>query len=226
MESIVLIPAYNEEKNIASTIGELNSNLQVSEIVVIDDGSEDRTADIAREMGAKVIRLDKNCGKGSALRKGFDYALNTSARLIFTMDADGQHRACDILKLYTHYIKFRSHIVVGNRMNNPLNMPIIRRFTNRVMSRVISIMAGIKIPDSQCGLKLISRDVLENINITSRKFEVESELLLQAARKGYRIDFVDISSVYFPGRKSKIRPVRDTIRFVKFAVKYFLRYGF
>lgn len=221
----MLIPAYNEEKHIASTIAELR-NFQDSEIVVIDDGSQDNTADIAYKMGAKVIRLDKNYGKGSALKRGFDYALTTPAKLIFTMDADGQHRVCDVLKLYHHYMKSRSHIVVGNRMNNPFNMPLIRRFTNYLMSWIISIMAGVKIPDSQCGLKLISREVLENINITSRKFEVESELLLQAARKGYRISSVNISSVYFPERKSKIRPFRDTIRFIKFTVKYYLRHGF
>ncbi|HDL09789.1 MAG TPA: glycosyltransferase family 2 protein [Candidatus Omnitrophica bacterium] len=219
MQSVILIPAYNEEKNIGSIIADLNE-INPSEIVVIDDGSQDRTAEVARRMGAKVLRLDRNYGKGRALKKGLEYVLHTDASVVFIMDADGQHRAEDVLKLYNHYKKFRPDVIVGNRMNNPWNMPVIRRVTNWIMSKIISIMCRTKIPDSQCGLKLFSRKVIEKVNITSRKFEVESELLLKAAREGFKIDSVDISSVYFPERKSRIRPFPDTIRFIKFTIKY------
>lgn len=218
MQSIILIPAYNEEKNIGTIIAELNEIIS-SEIVVIDDGSQDKTAEVARNLGAKVLKLDRNYGKGRALKKGLEYALHTDASVVFIMDADGQHRVEDVLKLYNHYKKFRSDVIVGNRMNNPWNMPVIRRITNWIMSKIISILCRTRIPDSQCGLKLFSRRAIEKVKITSTKFEVESELLLKAARQGFKIDSVDISSIYFPDRKSRIRPFRDTIRFIKFAIK-------
>jgi len=222
VKPIILIPVYNEEKQLNVLLSKMQGlNF---DILVIDDGSEDRTSDVAKAYNVKLIRNKVNLGKGTALRKGFEYALNRGYDLIFTMDGDGQHRPEDLLKIYDHYLKEGADIIIGNRMWNPVDMPLIRKITNKVMSKIISFLTKTSIPDSQCGLKLIRGEVLRNVDISSRKFEIESEILIRAIRKGYKVESIPILSVYHAHSSSKIRPLRDTIRFLRFIAKViFLR---
>jgi glycosyltransferase involved in cell wall biosynthesis len=222
VKPIILIPVYNEEKQLDALLSEMQG--LDFDILVIDDGSKDGTADVAKAHNVKLIRNEVNLGKGTALRKGFEYALERGYDLIFTMDGDGQHRPEDLLKIYEHYLKSGADIIIGNRMWNPVGMPLIRKITNKVMSKIISFLTKTYIPDSQCGLKLIRREVLRNVDISSRKFEIESEILIRAIRKGYKVESMPILSVYHAHNSSKIRPIRDTIRFLRFIAKIiFLR---
>lgn len=222
MKTIVLIPVYNEEKQLDALLSEMRE--LDFDTLVIDDGSEDGTADVAKAYNVKLIRNEVNLGKGTALRRGFEYALEKGYDLIFTMDGDGQHRPEDLLKIYKHYFRSGADIIIGNRMWNPIGMPLIRKVTNRVMSKIISFLTKTHIPDSQCGLKLIRREVLCNVDISSRKFEIESEILIRAIRKGYKVESMPILSIYHAHSSSKIRPLRDTIRFLRFIAKIiFLR---
>ena len=130
------------------------------------------------------------------------------------MDADGQHLPAEIPLLLKEATKGESDMIIGNRMGDPHGMPWDRRFTNRIMSWLLSRIAGQHVPDTQCGFRAISRRALESIQLTSERFEIESELVLRCARAGLRIASVPISSVY-RHQTSFIRPFRDTLRFLR-----------
>ncbi|MBU1121753.1 MAG: glycosyltransferase family 2 protein [Candidatus Omnitrophota bacterium] len=225
MKIWVVIPAYNEGYDMKGQrvtpimpLSQLLGNIKKKELsaIVIDDGSKDNTFDIVNGEADIVIRNKDNLGKGRALKKAIDYLLvNEKFDYIITMDADGQHCSSD-LDGFLSKAKEGLSFVVGDRMGNPCDMPKLRVFTNQVMSWFISKIAQQKIPDTQCGFRLIKRDVLEEIRIKTDKFEIESEILIKAARCGFIIDSIPIKSIYFKNQRSKISPLLDTIRFVKF----------
>ncbi|MDD3297182.1 MAG: glycosyltransferase family 2 protein [Candidatus Omnitrophica bacterium] len=214
MKIWVIIPAYNESQELARVLDELKQeNLSV---LVVDDGSEDDTYQIATDKADHAIKNEKNLGKGMSLKKGIKYLLkNADFDYVFTMDADGQHSPFDV-KQFLFQAQQGENFVVGNRMNDPSGMPKLRVFINNLMSWVISHQAHQKIPDTQCGFRLIRRDVLERIQINANKFEIESEIIIKASRLGIKIKSIPVKSIYFKNRESKIRPFVDTVRFVRF----------
>jgi glycosyltransferase involved in cell wall biosynthesis len=216
MKNCVLIPSYNEAKTIGAITKELKSRGLA--VYVVDDGSTDGTADIAASQGAVMIAHDKNRGKGASLIEGFAYILKEDFDAILVMDGDGQHATADVDNFFRKMAETGADIVIGNRMLDTGSMPVIRKITNRIMSRVISRMCGQVIPDTQCGFKLIKRRVLESIKFEFSNFEIESEILLKAARKGFKIESVPVKTVY-RDETSKIKPIFDTIRFISFLIK-------
>lgn len=215
MKACAIIPAFNEAENISKVIGGIL--VHGIDAVVVDDGSLDETFLLAERNKAHVIRHAKRRGKGLSLKSGFDYALKNGYDIIISMDADGQHDPGDI-PLFLKKLKEEGPcIVIGNRMGNPKGMPFVRVATNRFMSSVISAICSQNIPDTQCGYRLFTGDAVSKVDIEAHKFEVESELLVKLARNGFEIKSVPIKSIY--GReKSKIRPVRDTLRFICFII--------
>ena len=209
---MVLIPAYQAGKTIGSLVREV---LALGfPVVVVDDASTDGTVEAAQKSGAQVIRRSENGGKGAALREGIPLVCKSGVDWVVTMDADGQHLVKEIPRFLQEAGKGASDIVIGNRMENPRGMPLDRRLTNRLMSWLISRVTGQWVPDTQCGFRLISRRVLESVTLTSKRFEIESELVLRSAKAGFRIGSIPISSVY-QRNVSFIRPLRDTFRFLK-----------
>lgn len=216
MRTCVIIPTYNESKNIGQIVSQIRQ--QNLDVLVVDDGSKDDTCVIAAEHGAKVIRNSINEGKGASLIKGFDYALKEDFRAVITMDGDGQHLVEDIPYFIRLAQYSNSSIIIGNRMHKPKNMPLTRLLTNKFMSWLISAIARQYIPDTQCGFRLMKREVLEKIKLNSRKYEIESEVLIKGSRLGYKIEAVTIKSVY-NDNKSQINPFIDTVRFIKFIIR-------
>ena len=217
MKTCVIIPAYNESDTIAGLVSQVRS-LNLS-LVVVDDGSSDNTAVIAEKNGATVIRNVQNQGKGSALVSGFKYCLKNDFDAAITMDGDGQHLPEDI----PDFIDLASKkedvgLIIGNRMANRRNMPIIRVLTNKFMSWLLSTIIKQKICDSQCGFRLIKRKVLEKLSFQTHKFEIESEMIIEAARIGTRIESIPIQTVYSK-EHSHINPFVDSIRFFSFIFK-------
>jgi len=185
------------------------------DVLVIDDGSGDKTAHIAEEKADFLIRHKENMGKGVALREGIAFVLDKNYDAIIVMDADGQHDVSDLDNFLGPAQQDKeAAIITGNRMSNPKDMPWLRRLTNALMSGLISRLAKVDIPDTQCGFRLIKREVLEAIKLKSSNYEIESELLIQAARSGFKIISVPIKSLY-RGEVSKINPIIDTIRFFR-----------
>lgn len=216
MRACVVIPTYNEAKAVGGLVREVCS--QNLGVIVIDDGSEDDTSRVAGENGACVLRNQNNEGKGASLIKGFNYVLAGDFDAVITMDGDGQHEPSDI----PYFIRLAEYsdsgIFIGNRMLKVSNMPLVRFLTNKFMSWLISSVSGQKIPDTQCGFRLIKKDVLRKLNLRTTKYETESELLIQASRLGFKIESVPIKTIY-NREKSRIHPVIDTLRFIRFMVR-------
>ena len=177
--TLVIIPAYNEESHISDVVKEVKS--EGFDILVINDGSEDKTEEKARNAGASVISLNPNQGKGTALRKGFEFALEKKYSNVAIMDGDGQHKAFEIPVLLAALDEQQCDIVVGSRMKDVSSMPLVRRIVNRVTSRIISWLAHTRLTDSQSGFRAIRTKVLNNISLTTRRFDTESEMLVQKA---------------------------------------------
>ena len=216
----ILIPAYNESEHIGDLIRRLRG--MNFEPIVIDDGSSDNTAETARKSGAKVMRHEKNMGKGAALKTGFAAILNENYDAAIIMDGDAQHSPGDVAKLIAVAEKNPNALVIGNRMGNAPNMPIARKLTNKSMSFLVSSICRQRIPDSQCGFRLIRSDLLRKITIESSRFEVESEILVKASAAGVDIISVPVETLY--GKEaSQINPFWDTCRFVYFLFRIAFR---
>ncbi len=216
MNVCVLIPAYNESKTITALVkGVKEKGLRV---VVVDDGSADNTALLASEAGAVVLSNQRNQGKGATLQKGFHYVVEQNYDGVICMDGDGQHAIEDLDNFLNSPNLKTDTLINGNRMANAKDMPFVRLWTNRFMSFLISSVCRQKVPDSQCGFRYLGREVLKNIKLTSGCYEIESEILIKSAKKGFAIHSVPIRTIY-QGEASHIRPVRDTIRFFSYLVK-------
>jgi glycosyltransferase involved in cell wall biosynthesis len=216
MNTCVIIPTFNESKTIAGVVREVRK--QGLEVVVVDDGSQDGTSRVASECGAVVLHNIRNQGKGASLIKGFDYALSRNFDAVITMDGDGQHLATDIPYFMRLAKNSNCNVIIGNRMQKIKNMPWIRVITNSFMSWIISGIAGQKIPDTQCGFRLIKKEILEKVKFATCKYEIESEIIVKSCRMGFKIDSVPVKTVY-NGEVSRIHPVMDTFRFIKFAIR-------
>lgn len=219
----VLIPAYNEEKYIDKVLDNcLSQNL---DIIVIDDGSTDRTAEIIsnfdNKTGKKIhlVKHDINKGKGEALKSGFLTALKNNYTGVITIDADGQHKVDEIAGFIEAVNKYNPDIIVGNRLENAKGMPFIRLFTNIFTSWIISIIASKKIADVQSGFRFIGCRAMKNIKLETKNFDTEPEILLKAGWLGYDIINIPISTIYHKNFNSHVNPIKDTIKFIRLILK-------
>ncbi len=213
MKICVVIPVYNESTAIGNLVHAVRAkNLDV---LVIDDGSQDASGDLARKAGATVISHPQKCGKGFSLRDGFHYALSHGYDGVIAMDGDGQHVVEDLDPIIVKAKEYPHCLISGNRMANPKGMPLVRYCVNRIMSFAISKKCRQHVPDSQCGFRYIGAHVLKEMNLTSSDFEIESEMLIEASRAGFKIYSVPIQTIYCD-EISKIHPVIDTVRFFKY----------
>jgi glycosyltransferase involved in cell wall biosynthesis len=214
---LAIIPAYGEGRFIGKVVRQVL--LYVQAVLVVDDGSSDNTATEAEAAGAKVIRHTTNLGKGAALKTGLEYAVSIDAAFYLFLDGDGQHDPSEIPAFIDAINCSNAHLVVGNRLRNLKSMPLIRRWTNQFMSWQIGRICKIPIPDSQCGFRLARKDLLPVLMAPSNRFEFESESIILAAREGFRLCFVPIRTIY-ADQRSKIRPLRDTLRYLRLIRKY------
>ena len=212
-----VIPAYHEEKHIGDVVR--RTRQQLDHVLVVDDGSADQTASSAREAGAEVIVHPQNCGKGEAIRTGLRHWLDRQFTWVFILDADGQHRPEEIGDFIRAAMSDGASLLLGNRMKNVSSMPLLRRVVNRYMSNKISRVCGQEIPDTQCGFRMLHRHLIPELLSGTNRFDYETEMLIVASRKGFRIESVPISTVY-SDEVSSIRPVRDTLRFFKLMRRY------
>ena len=224
MKACVLIPSYNVEQTIGDVVRKIK---EIGlEVIVVDDGSTDDTERSASENGATVMRHIKNLGKGASIKEGFDFMLKmTNFDTIIVMDGDGQHNPNDIQKFMSRAQECDDDIIIGNRMALTKNMPFVRLATNKFMSFLLSAMCKQRIPDTQCGFRLIKTKMLKKIKFESNKYDLESEMLIKASRMKFKIASVPIETIY-RNELSRIHPVKDTIRFAGLLVKsYFNKRG-
>jgi glycosyltransferase involved in cell wall biosynthesis len=228
-QTAAVIPAYQDEKHIGDTVRRTLERLD--NVLVVDDGSSDLTAQRAREAGAEVIVHDQNRGKGEAIKTGLAHwlaaasqsrradGLNREITWVSLLDSDGQHLPEEIDRFLAAAGATQLTFFIGNRMNNLAEMPFIRRVVNRYMSRQISRVCGQEIPDTQCGFRMLNRQLVPELLGGGDRFDYDTEVLIIASRKGYQIESVPITTIY-TDQVSKIRPLRDAIRFLKLMWRY------
>jgi glycosyltransferase involved in cell wall biosynthesis len=213
-----VIPAYQEEKYVSEVARRARAQLQ--NVLVVDDGSTDATSDRARSAGVDVVVHPQNRGKGESIKTGLHYWLQRGSEYVVLLDADGQHLPEEISRFVEAAASDnQAKIFVGSRMNDTSTMPFVRRIVNRYMSGKISQACGQQIPDTQCGFRMLHRDIIPEVLSGASRFEYETEMLIIASRKGHRVASVPITTVY-SDEVSSINPVRDTLRFFKLMRRY------
>jgi len=218
LKAAAIIPAYCEEKHVGNVVR--RTRQQLDHVLVIDDGSNDQTAQRAREAGAEVIVHSQNRGKGEAIKTGLRHWLDRQFTHVIVLDADGQHLPEEIDRFIAAAASAAEpSFFLGNRMNDLAGMPFIRRVVNRYMSRRISLLSAQQIPDTQCGFRMLDRQLIPELLGGANRFDYETEMLIIASRKGYRIESVPITTVY-SDEVSNIQPVRDAVRFFKLMRRY------
>jgi len=190
----VLLPAYNEEIAIASMI--ILSSKYADEVIVIDDGSTDKTQEVAKLAGATVLHHNTNKGKGVALRTGFEYAKNHD--IIVTIDADGQHNPDQIPSLIKPILDDDADIVNGSRYLNgdETNTPTYRRVGQTVLDTATNIASGVKLTDTQSGFRAFSSKSIDFFEFNPDGFGIESDMLIEASNHNLRIMEIEITVRY------------------------------
>jgi len=218
----VVIPAYNEEKNIsdllARTCKAVESSALPYEIIVVDDGSKDRTRELAYRHKAIVLWNETNQGKGAALRKGVARA---QGEIVITMDADGSHDPEEIPKLIQPMLEGAT-LSLGTRFasdEGKKSTKTLNLFGNGIINLSIFLMTGRRVTDSQCGFRAIRRSFLKHVEITSDGYEVETELLLKALKNGNVVREVSLNVSKRKNGHSHLNPFNDGLKIMKTVVR-------
>jgi glycosyltransferase involved in cell wall biosynthesis len=208
---MIAIPAKDAEKTIGSVVAACRKI--VPDVVVVDDGSRDRTGEVARAAGAYVITHPTNRRKGAALKTAFTHAITNGYTAVITLDADGQHLPADIPKLIEGFERSGGDLIIGSRAHLMPQMIARRRRANRFSAWAVGFAAGAPVDDAQSGFRIYSERLLRTVNATSDGFDFENEIIVRAGRAGLKIVMVPIDLGFVDGvPTSHYKPVKDTAR--------------
>ena len=212
-----LIPALNEARTIQAVVAGIRP--RVAHVVVVDDGSADATASLARAAGAEVVAQERTGGKGLAIRAGLTHITKRPFTHVVTLDGDLQHEPGEAGRLIEAAARTGADLVIGERQFRREATPESRYYANLVGSRVLSWFVGSPVSDTQCGFRMYRLDAMRDLRLTSRGYEIETEMLIKLRRHGARVTSVPITAVY-ASERSRLRPVRDTTKTCFLAVYY------
>lgn len=212
----VVIPVFNEEETVGNIVNRTKKTLEemsiTYEILVVDDGSNDSSAEVAEQQKAKVLRVTHR-GKGFALRTGFKFA---KGKLVITLDADGSHKPEEIPLVLKYLIENKADFVLGSRFSkfeiNKIKIPKINRAGNKLFNNLTRYLTGVKVSDSQSGFRAIRASLINKMKLNSRGYEVESEMLVKALRLNARVKETPISFDQRTVGSSKLDPMQDGIK--------------
>ena len=212
-----VIPAFD----CGATIGEVVAGARrfLSDVVVVSDGSTDETAALAAAAGARVEVLAENRGKGFALRRGIELALERRPAALLLLDGDGQHDPGDIPALFAAWDGGGFDLLVGARLQDSRRIPPIRYWTNYIGTRILTWMSELELEDSQSGYRLISSDLARKLRLRSDGYAIESEMLIKAGKSGARLGHVPVRTIY-NDEESHFRPLIDTLRIALAAIQF------
>jgi glycosyltransferase involved in cell wall biosynthesis len=204
---IAAIPCFNEQQFIADIVSRAKKH--VDEVIVVDDGSTDATANIAQAAGAIVIRHMDRGGAGVATRAAFQAATTSNADILVTLDGDGQHNPDEIPQLLAPILQKKADLVIGSRfieVTQQTNIRWYRKFGIDVINWLYNVGAKVKVSDSQSGFRAHSRKLFDTVAITENGFGFSVQVLIQARNKGLRVKEVPISCIYHPNG-STLNPI-------------------
>lgn len=213
----IIIPAYNEEEGISNVLDEMRRLSDDYEIIIVDDGSTDNTADIIKKHpNIKLIQHENNMGYGASLKTGIK---NATGDAIFITDADRTYpndKISDLIKLY-HDSK--ADMIVGSRTGLKVEIPLIRKPAKWVINKLANYLCGVNIPDLNSGFRLMNKNVVEKfLNILPDGFSFTTTITLAMLSKGYSVKYTPINYAKRAG-KSKIRPIKDTLNFIQLIIR-------
>ena len=222
----IVVPAYNEEHTIGDVINRVIATLQKTnlayEVIVIDDGSKDKSAEISRSHNAIVYSLKRHMGKGYALRAAFKKA---KGEIIVTIDSDGSNRPEELPLLLTPLLLNEADLVIGSRFS--ADMPTSGKRFNaagvRIFNLLIRVLTGAAVSDSQSGYRAMKSEVLDNLSLQSNTYEIESEMLVKIARGGFRVREVPVSFEQRTFGKSTLDPIVDGFKILMSIVTSYLK---
>ncbi len=203
---VAIVPAYQAAETVGAVVEGLHRH--VPEVIVVDDGSTDRTSEAAERAGARVLQLPSNGGKGAALRAGLALVLPTNASHVAFVDADGQHDPDDLPGLFGA-ARSGDDFVIGSRMVGRDGIPKARFRTNEIGSLILTRMTGHEVEDGQSGFRVIAASLLRRLSLSAKGYSIETEILLKAAPHVRRFRSVPVRAIY-AGARSHYRPFRDT----------------
>ena len=217
---MVAIPAYNEELTIGSVVA--RARRYADRVVVVDDGSDDSTADVAELVGAEVFRHDTNEGYGSAIRDCFEIARDCDVDVLVTLDGDGQHNPDDIPQLIDEMRESGADIVIGSRFARGVKnrtIPRYRKFGMKVLDHATMLSSGLRLTDSQSGFRAYSRKALHAIDVNQNGMGVSSEIIIRAADSKLKIREAGIVTRYDGIRDSSKGPMRHGLDVINSIVR-------
>lgn len=218
-----IIPAYNEGSVVGKVVADLKQSLSKqpfsSEIIVVDDGSRDTTVVEAEKAGAYVIKHVLNTGSGGATATGLSYAQQNDFDLAATLDADGQHDSIDVIRGINLMMNEDHDLLIGSRLIDTAGMSKVKVLGNKGLSTITYLIFGIKVTDSQSGMRIFSKDALDRLRWRTSGYEFCSEMLWRAKQQDLRIEEYPIKAIYTDYSTAKGQNNWNGINIVKSLLK-------
>ena len=212
---LALLPAYNEAAHLEKVLE--NVKQHISDILVVDDGSKDETAEIARACGVELLSRGYNCGKGQSLRDGYAWALEKGYEAVIMLDSDGQHDPAVIPDFIAKFTETHAHLIIGAR--NYSEIPLRRRIPNLIGKALFSAAVGRDIPDNQSGYRMLDRVLMERmLQSEENGYQFEVEMIAVCVSEDWPIEWVRIPTIY-GDEKSKQNPLDQIVGFPKMCLK-------
>ncbi len=221
MKGLVVIPAFNEEKVIADVLRKIPKRIYDCnlDVLVVDDGSSDDTADTVKKMGVSIVTHPINRGLGAALGTGFEYARLKAYDFLVTLDGDGQHDPEEIFIILKPILENKADFVVGSRVSKK-GMPVTRRVLTTLASLATYVFTGVWTSDSQSGFRAFSKRAIEEILVEVDRMEVSTYFFSEAREKNLRIKEVSITPIYTEYSFKKGQNVFNSVNIlIKLALK-------
>ncbi|WP_099361246.1 glycosyltransferase [Fredinandcohnia onubensis] len=223
----IVIPAYNPDRKLTELIGKI-INANFKSIIIVNDGSKEECKEIFDELSRSehctLLNHAVNLGKGRALKTAFNYFLNTSPNLfgVITIDSDGQHSVTDMIKIAKKMNAYKNNLILGSRDFSLESIPFRSRFGNILTRHIFRFASGIKISDTQTGLRGIPTSFIRDLmNVKGERFEFEMNMLLECKERGIQVDEVKIETIYIEENKSShFNPIIDSIKIYSVFLKY------
>lgn len=212
---LALLPAYNEGAHLENVLKAVKK--QITDILVVDDGSKDNTSQIARDAGVNLLSRGYNCGKGQSLKDGYQWALENGYDAVIMLDSDGQHDPACIKDFIAKFIETHAHLIIGAR--NYEEIPLVRRVSNKIGKALFSAAVGENIPDNQSGYRMLDRVLMERMLLSDEsRYHFEVEMIAICIAEGWQIEWVPIPTIY-ADEVSKQNPFDQIFGFPKVCLK-------